>query len=341
MTVKTLIVGTAIAVLSANVAPAQDVNPLSPGAEAAEQAMAQLKAQMPPSDTLSQDLRDRLSTEFAKEIVLCTQDHNTLQQSGSGRAQDRAAKVADLCLARPKMSQILQSFGVGTAPEPIRKTIITMAYQGLGCRYDDWRYDLPDEERAISCSMPSVAATSIPTPSATPSRILLPPPIETKSVPLEPTLATPGAQPNAVMPCGGNSNEQVTQPVLNLYDAIRHRDIDRYADQWSEGGVYVRADTGNVKSLEEKLAERRAAFKRWKNVYINANDISISSRDILSATVKVRYSMATQSYNSTNSGIPEEALESYDVKCVPPTENGKWLIVKNTDFLNRVGNIGR
>jgi hypothetical protein len=46
-------------------------------------------------------------------------------------------------------------------------------------------------------------------------------------------------------------------------------------------------DTGNIKSLEEKLAERRAAFQRWKTVYINANEISISKKDTLSATVKV------------------------------------------------------
>jgi hypothetical protein len=50
--------------------------------------------------------------------------------------------------------------------------------------------------------------------------------------------------------------------------------------------------------------------------------------------------MATQSYGK-NPGNPEEALESYDVRCVPPTENGKWLIVKNIDYLNRVGNFGR
>ena len=243
MTIKTLIAGAAIALsLSANAASAQDINPLSPGAEAAEQAMAQLKAQLPPSNTLSQDLRDRLSTEFVNEVVLCTTGHNTLQQSGTGRAQDRAAKVADLCLARPKLSQILLSFGVGAAPEPIRKPIITMAYQGLGCHYDDWRYDLPDEERAITCSMPSVAAVSpAPMPSGTPSRILLPPPTETKSVPAEPNSATPEAQPTGVIPCGGNSNEQVIQPVINLYDAIRRKDIDRYAGQWGEGGIYVRA----------------------------------------------------------------------------------------------------
>jgi hypothetical protein len=135
-------------------------------------------------------------------------------------------------------------------------------------------------------------------------------------------------------PCGGNSDDQVTRPVLNLYEAIRRRDIDQYADQWNETGVYVRADKGTSRNLEEKLAERRRAFQRWKSVYLNANEIAIYRKDVTSATIGVRYLMVTHSVDGTISN-DSEVLESYDVVCTPPTERGKWLIVKNVDYLKR------
>jgi hypothetical protein len=142
------------------------------------------------------------------------------------------------------------------------------------------------------------------------------------------------ARTAAGAPCGGNSNEQVTQPVLNLYDAIRRRDIDQYAAQWSENGVYVRADKGTSRDLEEKLTERRRAFQRWKSVYLNANEIAIYRKDVTSATIGVRYLMVTHSVDGTISD-DSEILESYYVACTPPTEKGKWLITKNVDYLQK------
>jgi hypothetical protein len=142
------------------------------------------------------------------------------------------------------------------------------------------------------------------------------------------------ARTTAGAPCGGNSNEQVTQPVLNLYDAIRRRDIDQYAAQWSEKGVYVRADKGTSRDLEEKLGERRRAFQRWKSVYINANEIAIYHKGATSATIGVRYLMVTHSVDGTISD-DSEVLELYDVVCSPPTERGKWLIIKNVDYLEK------
>jgi hypothetical protein len=144
------------------------------------------------------------------------------------------------------------------------------------------------------------------------------------------------ARTMAGTPCGGNSDQQVTQPVLNLYDAIRHKDIDLYAGQWSEGGVYTRADKGTLKNLEEKIAERRSAFKRWKSVYLNANEISVHQKKNLSATIKVRYLMVIQTLNGTISD-DDEVLESYQVVCTPPTEGGRWLIIRNTDYLQKFG----
>jgi predicted nucleotidyltransferase len=32
-----------------------------------------------------------------------------------------------------------------------------------------------------------------------------------------------------------------------------------------------------------------------------------------------------------------EVLESYDVTCTPPTENGRWLIINNVDYIQKSG----
>ena len=150
---------------------------------------------------------------------------------------------------------------------------------------------------------------------------------------------TPQLEPRstAVTPCAGNSDEQVMQPVLNLYDAIRHKDIDRYADQWSAGGVYVRADKGTVRNLEQKLEERRSSFKRWKSVYLNANEMSLSNKEILSATIRVRYLMVIETSNGSISN-DAEVLETYDVACTPPTDRGRWLITRNVDYVRKFEN---
>ena len=120
----------------------------------------------------------------------------------------------------------------------------------------------------------------------------------------------------------------------NLYDAIRRRDIGQYAAQWSEKGLYVRADKGTSRDLEEKLVERRRAFQHWKSVYLNANEITIYRKDVTSAAIGVRYLMVTHFVDGTISD-DSEVLESYDVVCSPPTERGKWLIVKNVDYLQK------
>jgi hypothetical protein len=145
------------------------------------------------------------------------------------------------------------------------------------------------------------------------------------------------ARSRAVTPCTGNSDEQVMQPVLSLYDAIRHKDINRYADQWSADGVYVRADKGTVRNLEAKLEERRSAFKRWKNVYLNASEISVYDKQILSASVRVRYLMVIENLNGSVSN-DAEVLETYDVACTPATDRGRWLITKNVDYVRKFDN---
>jgi hypothetical protein len=139
----------------------------------------------------------------------------------------------------------------------------------------------------------------------------------------------------AVTPCAGNSDEQIILPVRNLYDAIRHKDIDRYADQWRADGVYVRADKGTVRNLEAKLEERRSAFRRWKSVYLNANEVSVDHKEILSATIRVRYLMVTENVNGSISN-DAEVLETYDVACTPPS--GRWLITKNVDYVRKFDN---
>jgi S1-C subfamily serine protease len=145
------------------------------------------------------------------------------------------------------------------------------------------------------------------------------------------------ARSRAVTPCAGNSDAQVILPVRNLYDAIRHKDIDRYADQWRADGVYVRADKGTVRNLEAKLEERRSAFRRWKSVYLNASEMSVDHKEILSATIRVRYLMVIENVNGSISN-DAEILETYDVACSPPIDSGRWLITKNVDYVRKFDN---
>ena len=69
-------------------------------------------------------------------------------------------------------------------------------------------------------------------------------------------------------------------------------------------------------------------------MYLSANEIEVYRRDITSATIRVRYLMVIHSVNGTTSD-DLEVLESYDVVCTPPTERGKWLILKNVDYLQK------
>jgi hypothetical protein len=239
--------------------------------------------------------------------------------NSGGPVLDRAGNVVGV--VQSKLDAIKTAEITGDIPEnvnfAVHSAIVTSFLDSYSLGYD---FGLFEKEKPVS----EIATIALPA-------IVV---IECVNIDMAEKAPDLEARATAGIPCGGNSDEQVTQPVLNLYDAIRHRDIDQYKDQWSEKGVYVRADKGTVKNLEEKIAERRSTFSRWRSVYLSANEITIYHKDRLSASIGVRYLMVTHSLGGTISN-DSEVLESYDVVCNPPTERGKWLIVKNVDYLQK------
>jgi hypothetical protein len=239
--------------------------------------------------------------------------------NSGGPVLDRAGNVVGV--VESKLDAIKAAELTGDIPQnvnfAVHSEIVTSLLDSYSLGYD---FGLFDKEKPIS----EIVAIALPA-------IVV---IECVTNDTAEKAPNPGARTTAGTPCGGNSDEQVIQPVLNLYDSIRHRDIDQYKDQWSEQGIYLRADKGTSKNLEEKIAERPSAFKRWESVYLSANDIAIYRKDVTFATIRVRYLMVTHSVDGTISE-DSEVLESYDVVCTPPTERGKWLILKNVDYLQK------
>ena len=239
--------------------------------------------------------------------------------NSGGPVLDRAGNVVGV--VQSKLDAIKAAEITGDIPEnvnfAVHSAIVTSFLDSYSLGYD---FGLFEKEKPVS----EIAAIALPATVV----------IECVNIDTAEKAPHLEAQATAGISCGGNSDEQVTRPVLNLYDAIRHRDIDQYKDQWSEEGVYVRADKGTVKNLEEKIAERRSTFNRWKSVYLSANEVTIYRKDRLSASIGVRYLMVTHSLDGRISN-DSEVLESYDVVCNPPTESGKWLIVKNVDYLQK------
>lgn len=142
---------------------------------------------------------------------------------------------------------------------------------------------------------------------------------------------TPQAGSTPAVACGGNSDEQVTRPIFALYDAINQKDINLYAAQWADDGVYMRADTGTRISRQQKISNRRADFARWQSATITRERVSILEKTPTTASVNLVYGLAI--------GLPDgrvvqdtHVVERYEVRC---TANGKWLIERNVDYVDR------
>jgi hypothetical protein len=127
--------------------------------------------------------------------------------------------------------------------------------------------------------------------------------------------------------CGGNSDEQVIEPVRLLYQAVNSKNIDLYAAQWSDDAMYRDVSTGTVRTKADKIAERRARFAAWEQVRLTMNSAAVTERAIDNATITVIYSMTVKNYgrppfSQTNVG------ENYIVIC---GHEGRWLIRHNID----------
>ena len=144
-----------------------------------------------------------------------------------------------------------------------------------------------------------------------------------------PLAPQPGSTP--AVACGGNSDEQVTRPIFALYDAINRKDINLYAAQWADDGVYMRADTGTMISRQQKISNRRADFARWQSATITREKVSILEKTSTMASINLVYSLAV---GLSDGRVVKDShvAERYEVRC---NTNGKWLIERNVDYVDR------
>ncbi|MBV9827314.1 MAG: caspase family protein [Alphaproteobacteria bacterium] len=132
-------------------------------------------------------------------------------------------------------------------------------------------------------------------------------------------------------PCGGNTDERLTATISALYEAIRRMDIGAYAALWTPGGQYIRADTGKSITSEQKIAQRRGDFARWRSAEINMEQVRVIDKTPSTASVAVVYSMSVELPNGRTSR-DLHVNERYDLTCAP---SGQWLIRRNADFVGR------
>jgi hypothetical protein len=217
----------------------------------------------------------------------------------------------------PAASQATQT---PSAAAPVDPEIVfwqSIPQNATAADYEEYLRQFP-QGRFAGLARNRLVALSNPPSSSPPSGARLPSEAAVKSAPIGP-------------PCGGNSDAQIAAPIVALYDSIRTMNIEAYAAQWAPGAAYIRADTGRVKPREQKIAERRADFAKWRNANIIMEDIRTLSRSSMTASIGIIYSMKVQ---LANGRIAQDShiRERYDLRCMP---NGKWLIERNSDFVPR------
>jgi hypothetical protein len=125
----------------------------------------------------------------------------------------------------------------------------------------------------------------------------------------------------------GTSDEQIMQPVEQLYRAVDTKNIELYAAQWSDDGHYVDLRTGVTQTKAEKIEERRNRFTQWESVNLAMDRSMVVQRTAEHATIEVTYSMTIKPYGRPplkQTGVSER----YELVC---GSGGRWLIGANLD----------
>jgi uncharacterized caspase-like protein/ketosteroid isomerase-like protein len=143
-----------------------------------------------------------------------------------------------------------------------------------------------------------------------------------------PRSSPPPAAP--AKPCGGNADEQVTRPIITLYQAINSRNIDAYAAQWTDDATFRDMHAGTVRTKAEKVEERRGKFATWEAVNLKMDKLQVLSRSDTSAEIAVVYSMSIK-FPGQPPHSENGVIEKYAVVCGPA---GGWLIRENIDEIS-------
>ena len=142
-----------------------------------------------------------------------------------------------------------------------------------------------------------------------------------------PTPAPETRQPRVDL-CSKASEDAILAPVRDLFTAMEALDLERYAAQWADDGVYVDRRTGRTRDKAAVVAEKRGGFARWTGVTVKLNGPRIVSRAERTAVLDDRYELYLVGRGRLLP--PERGHEAYTVRC---DAEGRWLIVRNDDYL--------
>jgi hypothetical protein len=142
--------------------------------------------------------------------------------------------------------------------------------------------------------------------------------------------STPGPhseQAPQKLDCGGNSDNLVATPILNVFSALRAKDIALYSNQWSDDAIYKNAKSGAVWDKTQIVARKHDAFAKWGQVRATVYGLAVLSKNDDHATLEDSYHLDIEIGGRI---ISDSGRERYIGRCGP---TGRWQIVQNVDYM--------
>jgi hypothetical protein len=140
-------------------------------------------------------------------------------------------------------------------------------------------------------------------------------------------IATLGSNPpkSSQMPCSSSESE-ILAPIRELHSAVNSKDIQRYADQWYDEGLY--RDNRVQLNKFQLVAERTNAFAKWLAVSVELQNWTVMPGPLGEATVADTFTVDIV----TNGGqyLHDQVKETYHLACAV---NGRWRILENVAYL--------
>jgi hypothetical protein len=142
--------------------------------------------------------------------------------------------------------------------------------------------------------------------------------------------STPGPhseQAPQKLDCGGNSDNQLATPILNVFAALRAKDIALYSKQRSDDAIYKNAKSGAVWDKTQIVACKRDAFAKWGRVRATVYGLAVLSKNDDHATLEDSYHLDIEVGGRT---ISDSGGERYIVR---GGRTGRCQIVQNVDYM--------
>lgn len=143
-----------------------------------------------------------------------------------------------------------------------------------------------------------------------------------------PAATAPAATaPAAKARCGGNSDDNIMAPVLNVFRAIEVKDIALYSSQWSDDATYKNAGNGDVLNKAQIVSRKQRAFEQWGLVQVQVDGPAVLHKNDSTAMLEDSYRLQIHIGGRI---VNDGGRERYLVRC---GANGRWQIVQNLDYI--------